>query len=565
MFYVPNFRNDNVWIWPYARKLWSSATIWRRVAKRTRARWSLLTTRAPPMCRWWWAASIRSPTFCRTSCGSCCGCSSTPISVSSAWFIRISSSVRWVGGRLLAWIQPGLIGVHVHFQGRDNRDSSVQALKDHISESFLPRMRNWMVLFPEGGFLHKRKEVSRRYAEKNGLPDLQHVSLPRVGALKAIFSVLPPLAPPANNNDETTTTSAMDSGVAAADKSKAAAAAAVANVNGDDTVGVDEVDRRTSMSGNASELVEDISRENVRSRSFKKQNGNSNGTKAATGVQCEGEIDEHPIKKKSHSIKSIHFSDNIKSAPNPTSTTHLDYILDITIAYPRGKPLDLSSIVTGIRDSFDTHFLYRLFPTSQVIVIASMRIECKFNAEPTKQLYFMHLRHSRSPATRPASPNGCSIAGRKRSICWTSSIVPARLPRIRAPWCRSWCSRTCCVSWSSTCFSSRRRTFTCKWSMRWSAIATAFACTARCCRRAEVGHDEDDDGWQTMSWGTAFIRWCSNSISSSRQCKHRTSAKKNCTKTIETRKLSSLFQHYCLSTIRSLHFCSNHISGFVSE
>lgn len=53
-------------------------------------------------------------------------------------------------------------------------------------------MRNWMVLFPEGGFLRKRKEVSQKYAEKNNLPLMNHVSLPRVGALKAIFSKLPP-------------------------------------------------------------------------------------------------------------------------------------------------------------------------------------------------------------------------------------------------------------------------------------------------------------------------------------------------------------------------------------
>lgn len=46
--------------------------------------------------------------------------------------------------------------------------------------------------------------------------------------------------------------------------------------------------------------------------------------------------------------------------------THLDYILDITIAYPNGEPLDLPTIVTGNRDPFQTHFLYRLYPTSQV-------------------------------------------------------------------------------------------------------------------------------------------------------------------------------------------------------
>lgn len=62
-------------------------------------------------------------------------------------------------------------------------------------------MRNWMVLFPEGGFLHKRKEISKRYAEKNNLPDLDNVSLPRVGALKAIFSVMPPRSNETGNNN----------------------------------------------------------------------------------------------------------------------------------------------------------------------------------------------------------------------------------------------------------------------------------------------------------------------------------------------------------------------------
>lgn len=65
-------------------------------------------------------------------------------------------------------------------------------------------MRNWMVLFPEGGFLRKRKEISKRYAEKHNLPDLNNVSLPRVGALKAIFSVLPPRSVPGNNNSTVT-------------------------------------------------------------------------------------------------------------------------------------------------------------------------------------------------------------------------------------------------------------------------------------------------------------------------------------------------------------------------
>lgn len=77
-------------------------------------------------------------------------------------------------------------------QGKNVRDLSIKKLKEHIEESFIPRMRNWMVLFPEGGFLRKRKEVSQQYAQRMNLPLMNHVSLPRVGALKAIFSVLPP-------------------------------------------------------------------------------------------------------------------------------------------------------------------------------------------------------------------------------------------------------------------------------------------------------------------------------------------------------------------------------------
>lgn len=54
-----------------------------------------------------------------------------------------------------------------------------------------------MVLFPEGGFLCKRRETSQKYAKKNNLPILENVSLPRVGALKTIFDIVGPVQ---NNN-----------------------------------------------------------------------------------------------------------------------------------------------------------------------------------------------------------------------------------------------------------------------------------------------------------------------------------------------------------------------------
>lgn len=49
-----------------------------------------------------------------------------------------------------------------------------------------------MVLFPEGGFLCKRRETSQKYAKKNNLPILENVTLPRVGAMQTIFEILGP-------------------------------------------------------------------------------------------------------------------------------------------------------------------------------------------------------------------------------------------------------------------------------------------------------------------------------------------------------------------------------------
>jgi lysophosphatidylglycerol acyltransferase 1 len=42
------------------------------------------------------------------------------------------------------------------------------------------------------------------------------------------------------------------------------------------------------------------------------------------------------------------------------------WILDITIAYPQGKPIDLPTIITGSRPPCDTVLFYRIYPTSMV-------------------------------------------------------------------------------------------------------------------------------------------------------------------------------------------------------
>jgi len=45
----------------------------------------------------------------------------------------------------------------------------------------------------------------------------------------------------------------------------------------------------------------------------------------------------------------------------------LQWIIDITIAYPKGEPLDLPTIVTGSRPPCKTYLFYRRYALSEVI------------------------------------------------------------------------------------------------------------------------------------------------------------------------------------------------------
>ncbi|GBP34608.1 Acyl-CoA:lysophosphatidylglycerol acyltransferase 1 [Eumeta japonica] len=80
------------------------------------------------------------------------------------------------------------------FDGRAKREQSLEELRRHLYGYYIPLKRQFLVLFPEGGFLHKRREVSQRFAEKNNLPRLEYVSLPRAGAMRVIMEEVGPFA-----------------------------------------------------------------------------------------------------------------------------------------------------------------------------------------------------------------------------------------------------------------------------------------------------------------------------------------------------------------------------------
>jgi hypothetical protein len=63
-----------------------------------------------------------------------------------------------------------------------------------------------------------------------------------------------------------------------------------------------------------------------------------------------------------------------------SSRKTLKYIVDITVAYPDAKALDLGDIVFGLRKSASTHMLYRLYRCSEVsISLIIERISSRFD------------------------------------------------------------------------------------------------------------------------------------------------------------------------------------------
>ncbi|XP_045481015.1 acyl-CoA:lysophosphatidylglycerol acyltransferase 1-like isoform X2 [Harmonia axyridis] len=179
---------------------------------------------------------------------------------------QILPNIMWIMDSVFKYTNFGIVSViHQDFfimSGRKLRERSLLNLASHIYKKYIPLKRKWLILFPEGGFLRKRKVGSQKYALKNNLPHLEHVTVPRVGALHTIMDCLNPEKVAANNN-------------------------------------------------------------------------------STIGTEITLLIDE-------------------------TSVQKLEWILDITIAYPKGNPIDLAEIVFGYRPPCKTLMVYKLYPLSQV-------------------------------------------------------------------------------------------------------------------------------------------------------------------------------------------------------
>lgn len=108
----------------------------------------------------------------------------------------VTEHLMWIMDRLFKYTNFGAVSItHGDFfitQGKDVRNTQLKRLRDHMLNVYLRRGLKWIVLFPEGGFLRKRIATSQRYARTNNYPILEHVTLPRIGAMKTVMETLSP-------------------------------------------------------------------------------------------------------------------------------------------------------------------------------------------------------------------------------------------------------------------------------------------------------------------------------------------------------------------------------------
>jgi len=110
--------------------------------------------------------------------------------------IGFSGRIMWLMDKIFKYTNFGVVSwLHGDFfiqAGKENREQSLSNLRTHLQDVFVERGRDCLVLFPEGGFLRNRKEVSKSFAKKRDLPDLEYCTIPRTGALDVIIKAIGP-------------------------------------------------------------------------------------------------------------------------------------------------------------------------------------------------------------------------------------------------------------------------------------------------------------------------------------------------------------------------------------
>ena len=107
---------------------------------------------------------------------------------------QCAEKLMWIMDDVFKFTHFGIVSwIHDDFfiqEGKDHRSASLMKLKKHVQNVFANKNRKYLILFPEGGFLRKRKLASQNFARKNDLPVLNYCTLPRLGAVNSVMQSL---------------------------------------------------------------------------------------------------------------------------------------------------------------------------------------------------------------------------------------------------------------------------------------------------------------------------------------------------------------------------------------
>lgn len=95
-------------------------------------------------------------------------------------------------------------------------------------------------------------------------------------------------------------------------------------------------------------------------------NNNNNDDDDTNSIHC-------PKKEKQGVPGEVPTAAKLSGTEQNEENAELEYVLDITMAYPDGKPLNLQSILTGLREPCQTVLYYRVYSSREVNITVKLK------------------------------------------------------------------------------------------------------------------------------------------------------------------------------------------------
>ena len=278
---------------------------------------------------------------------------------------RYAETVMWIIGKnqrcsnfgLMAWLHDDCF----LDTRKNNQTHSLRELKMHLFNSFLPRKRRCLVLFPEGGFFAKKKESNIRFAKKNDLPMLHHCSYPRLGALQVILNVLLP-------NDEDRREIKEHKQEEETEHKKKSSNSTVGEINPHLSCGnpiTSNVSKMSSLGKEKDNML--IERQQLVDNSAMANQDRCSTIEAKSVCNVKGHSDFSSTKPDPQ-ISADHRIDGLADQidlPHRHPKT-LTKIIDVTIGYQDGNPIGFMDIMLGLRRGSVIVVNYRVFDVKSI-------------------------------------------------------------------------------------------------------------------------------------------------------------------------------------------------------